>query len=69
MAEKDKETEVVVKAMRLARELSATIEEARTMGVRLDVEVDRVNIAGRSPLVQVMIYPVTLGSSDTRKQG
>ena len=69
MAEKDNETEVVVKAMRQARELSATIEEARTMGVRLDVEVDRVNIAGRSPLVQVMIYPVTLGLSDTRKQG
>lgn len=52
--------ELILEAMRHARALSAVLTEANKPGMVIDVEVEKVSIAGRSELIQVMVYPVEI---------
>ena len=49
--------DIVLEATRSARELSALLTKAEEMGEPIEVEVKRLPVAGRSPIVSVVVMP------------
>ena len=52
--------DLIAEAARHAQALSLVLTEAQRRGLVIDVEIDRVPIAGQGDLVQVMVHPKRL---------
>lgn len=52
--------DVLIEATRRAHELSLLLTEAEAIGKPIDVEVTRLNVAGRTPIVSVLVLPTKL---------
>lgn len=52
--------DVIIEATRRARELSAILTKAEEMGKPIEIEVKRLPVAGRSPIVSIVVMPTKL---------